>query len=97
MDPKNEARKNELPGLFSFVPSFTSVLYGGGGDRTRISSDGSSLINNDLCKRINGLAAQWLQSAVSDEHDLARIVTVAESWCSLSESQKTTIISLLGV
>ena len=27
---KNEARKNELPGLFLVEPSFTSALYGGG-------------------------------------------------------------------
>ena len=30
---KNEARKNELPGLFLFEPSFTSALYGGEVDR----------------------------------------------------------------
>ena len=71
-----------------------SESNGGGGDRTRVSSDDIPLISNDLRQRIQRLAALWLQLPVADEHDLARIVPIAESWLSLTEPVKSQIESL---
>lgn len=65
-----------------------SESNGGGGDRTRVPSDATALISNNLRQRIQRLAALWLQSAVTDSHHVARIVTIAEAWSSLPETIK---------
>ena len=65
------------------------------GDRTRVSSDATAFSSNDLRQRIERLAALWLQSPVSDEHDLSCIVTIAEAWTSLEEHAKHSIESLV--
>lgn len=63
--------------------------------QTRVSSDDTALISNDLRQRIERLAALWLQLPVTDKHDLARIVTIAEAWTSLEEHAKRSIESLV--
>lgn len=60
-------------------------------DRMVVSRDATVLIDNDLRQRIQRLAALWLQSPVSDERELARIVTIAEAWRSLPETAKLEI------
>ena len=74
-----------------------SESNGGGGDRTRVLAGNTLLISNDLRQRIERLAALWLQSPVTDEHDLSRIVTVAEAWHKLDEDKKSAIESTLGL
>ena len=63
----------------------------GRGDRTRVSTDVTPLSHNDLQQRIKSLAALWLQLSVTASHDVARIVTIAEEWLVLPESQKVVI------
>jgi len=66
----------------------------GGADRTRVSTDGIALGSKNLRQRIVRLAAIWLQLAVSNEHELARMVTVSDNWASLSDSEKIEIESV---
>jgi len=51
---------------------------------------------NDLRQRIQRLAALWLQSPVSDEHELARIVTISEFWHALPKATKIEVESLIS-
>ena len=67
---------------------------GGGGDRTRVSGDDSVLTTNDLRQCIQRLAALWLLSPDTDEHDVARIVTIAEAWSSMPEAIKIKVEAL---
>jgi len=75
-------------------PLELATISGGGRDRTRVSSDPSWLSHNDSHQRVERLAALWLQSLVTDQHDLARIVTLAEVWFSLPETIKIKIEKL---
>lgn len=87
----DKARESKLTGLNRVEPRCGQRNSGGGGDRTRVSSDVTTLNDNDLRQRIRRLAALWLQSGVSDEHDLARIVVIAEAWTALPEIIKLEI------
>ena len=65
------------------------------GDRTRLSTNDTSLADNDLRIRIGRLAGLCLQVEVTERHELARLVTVAESWSSLNETAKSAIENML--
>ena len=66
-----------------------------GGDRTRVSIDDIALICIDLHQRTKRFVALWLQSPVSDEHDFARIVTLAQACFSLPEAIKREIEAMI--
>ncbi len=81
--------------IASVILTDALCVFEGGGDRTRVLNCISLDKNRDIDHCMPELAALWLQLSDIDEHELARIVTICESWSSLPDQIKLAIESLV--
>ncbi len=74
--------------------SGTACSEGGGGNRIRVSDDVTNNNGNCLGQCTQYVAALWLHSPDSDEHDVARVGRIIEAWPSLPDHIKLVVEAL---
>lgn len=74
-----------------------SVQIGGGGNRTRVLGDATSIADSKLHQPPGQMAALWLQLEVVKEHDMARLGTIINAWPTLPEHIRLAVESLCRV